>query len=251
MLVKSILLGLVGVIGVIDSRLIGRQNIGRPLILSTLSGLVLGDLRMGITLGASLELISMGFVAIGAAGPPNMQFGSIIATAFVCLSGASTEAALTIAIPVAVIGEFMSAIMRIVVAQFSHVADAAIEGGDYRRAKNIHIWWSFILNALIYFIPIFLTVYLGTGIVEVIVNAIPEVISNGLTVAGNLLSALGFAMLLSTMISKKLFPYFLFGFLVVAYSGLDLIGLTMFACILAFILDKVSYGRRVGAQNGL
>ena len=97
MLIQAILLGLVGVVGVIDSRLIGRQNIGRPLILSTLAGLVLGDLTKGITLGASLELISMGFVSIGAAGPPNMQFGSIIATAFAILSGASTEEALTIA----------------------------------------------------------------------------------------------------------------------------------------------------------
>ena len=35
MLIQAILLGLVGVVGVIDSRLIGRQNIGRPLILST------------------------------------------------------------------------------------------------------------------------------------------------------------------------------------------------------------------------
>ena len=34
MLIKAILLGLVGIVGVIDSRLIGRQNIGRPLILS-------------------------------------------------------------------------------------------------------------------------------------------------------------------------------------------------------------------------
>lgn len=40
MLISSILLGLVGIIAVIDSRLIGRQNIGRPLILSTLAGLV-------------------------------------------------------------------------------------------------------------------------------------------------------------------------------------------------------------------
>lgn len=250
MLIQAILLGLVGVVGVIDSRLIGRQNIGRPLILSTLAGLALGDLRTGIILGASLELISMGFVAIGAAGPPNMQFGSIIATAFVILSGATTETALTIAIPVAVIGEFMSVIMRIIIAQFSHVADAAIEAGNYAKAKHIHIWWSFTLNAFIYFVPIFLTVYLGTGIVETLVNAIPEVVTNGLTVAGNLLSALGFAMLLSTMLSRKLFPYFLFGFLVVAYSGLDLIGLTLFACILAFILDKVSYGRGEGVQNG-
>ena len=45
MLIKAILLGLVGIVGVIDSRLIGRQNIGRPLILSTLAGLVLGDVR--------------------------------------------------------------------------------------------------------------------------------------------------------------------------------------------------------------
>ena len=237
MLISSILLGLVGIIAVIDSRLIGRQNIGRPLILSTLAGLVLGDLRAGVTLGASLELISMGFVAIGAAGPPNMQLGSIIATSFAILSGASTEAALTIAIPVAVIGEFMSVIMRIIIAQFSHVADRAIEEENYKKAQNIHI----------YFVPIFLTIYFGTDLVDTMVNAIPEVITNGLTVAGNLLSALGFSMLLSTMLSKKLFPYFLFGFLVVAYSGLDLIGLTLFACILAFIMDKVVYGRRESA----
>lgn len=248
MLIKAILLGLVGVIAVIDSRLIGRQNIGRPLILSTLAGLVLGDLRMGVTLGASLELISMGFVSIGAAGPPNMQLGSIIATAFAIISGSSTETALTIAIPVAIAGEFMSILMRMIIAQFSHVADKAIENQNYRRVKNIHIYWSFIFNAFVYFIPIFLTVYFGTDLVKNIVEMIPEVITNGLTVAGNLLSALGFAMLLSTMLSKKMFPYFLFGFLVVAYSGLDLIGLTLFAIILAYIMDKVSYGRK-GVAN--
>ena len=223
MLIKAILLGLVGIVGVIDSRLIGRQNIGRPLILSTLAGLVLGDVRQGVILGASLELISMGFVAIGAAGPPNMQFGSIIATAFAILSGASTEAALTIAVPV------------------------AVENGQFKKAIHIHLWWSFGFNALVYFIPIFLTVYFGTDLVTNLVAAIPQVITNGLTVAGNLLSALGFAMLLSSMLSKKMFPYFLLGFLIVAYSGLSLIGVTMFAAILAFILDKVLYGKGANA----
>lgn len=106
MLIKAILLGLVSLVAVVDSRLIGRQNIGRPLILSTLAGLVLGDMKQGIILGASLELMSMGFVAIGAAGPPNMQLGSVIATAFAILSGATTEEALSLAIPVAVAGEF-------------------------------------------------------------------------------------------------------------------------------------------------
>ena len=162
--------------------------------------------------------------------------------------GASTEAALTIAVPVAVIGEFLSVIMRMVIAQFSHVADKAIENGQFKKAIHIHLWWSFGFNALVYFIPIFLTVYFGTDLVTNLVAAIPQVITNGLTVAGNLLSALGFAMLLSSMLSKKMFPYFLLGFLHRrSYSGLSLIGVTMFAAILAFILDKVLYGKGANA----
>ena len=86
-----------------------------------------------------------------------------------------------------------------------------------------------------------------TDLVTNLVAAIPQAITNGLTVAGNLLSALGFAMLLSSMLSKKMFPYFLLGFLIVAYSGLSLIGVTMFAAILAFILDKVLYGKGANA----
>lgn len=232
MLVKAILLGLVAVVAVVDSRLIGRQNIGRPLILSTLAGLVLGDMKQGIILGASLELMSMGFVAIGAAGPPNMQLGSVIATAFAILSGATTEEALSLAIPVAVAGEFLSVLMRMV-----------IDEGKCKKAVHIHLWWSFIFNCLVYFVPVFLAVYLGTDLVSSFVDAIPEVITKGLTVSGNLLSALGFAMLLSTMLSKKMFPYFMLGFLIVAYSGLDLVGVTLFAVILAYILDKVLYGK--------
>ena len=243
MLVKAILLGLVSLVAVVDSRLIGRQNIGRPLILSTLAGLVLGDMKQGIILGASLELMSMGFVSIGAAGPPNMQLGSVIATAFAILSGATTEEALSLAIPVAVAGEFLSVLMRMVIAQFSHVADKAIDEGKCKKAVHIHLWWSFIFNCLVYFVPVFLAVYLGTDLVSSFVDASPEVITKGLTVSGNLLSALGFAMLLSTMLSKKMFPYFMLGFLIVAYSGLDLVGVTLFAVILAYILDKVLYGK--------
>jgi len=134
--------------------------------------------------------------------------------------------------------------MRMVIAQFSHVADRAIENGKYKKAIHIHLWWSFIFNAFVYFIPILLTIYYGADLVAELVQAIPDVITNGLTVAGNLLSALGFAMLLSTMLSKKMFPYFLLGFLTVAYSGLDLIGLTMYAGILAFVLDRVLYAKK-------
>lgn len=147
MLVKAILLGLVSLVAVVDSRLIGRQNIGRPLILSTLAGLVLGDMKQGIILGASLELMSMGFVSIGAAGPPNMQLGSVIATAFAILSGATTEEALSLAIPVAVAGEFLSVLMRMVIAS-SHML-------QIRQLMKVNVKRQFIF---IYGGPLFSTV---------------------------------------------------------------------------------------------
>ncbi|WEV51464.1 PTS sugar transporter subunit IIC [Lactobacillus sp. ESL0731] len=248
MLIKAILLGFVSIVGVIDSRLIGRQNLGRPLILSMLTGLALGNLKAGIILGASMELISMGFVAIGAAAPPNMQIGSIVATAFAIISGASKETALAIALPVAVAAEFIDILMRMIIAQFGHVADKAIDEGKFKKAQHIHVIWSFLLNSILYFALIFVAFYFGANSIKPIVNSIPTVITHGLTVAGNLLSALGFAMLLSTMLSKKLFPYFLFGFLVVAYSNLSLIGLTCFSVLLAFIMDKVNYGGKKAAK---
>lgn len=45
MLVQSIGLGLIGVFCILDSRLLGRMNFERPLIVSTLVGLVLGDME--------------------------------------------------------------------------------------------------------------------------------------------------------------------------------------------------------------
>ena len=54
-----------------------------------------------------------------------------------------------------------------------------------------------------------------------LVDKIPEMITDALTVSGNMLSALGFAMLLSTMLSKN-YILTLFLFFIVAYSGLSL-----------------------------
>lgn len=244
-MLQAILVGLVGVVAVIDSRLIGRQNISRSLILATLTGLVLGDLKTGIIVGASLELMSMGFVAIGAAAPPNMMFGSIIATSFVILTGSSTEAALALAIPVAMLGNFQDVLMRMVISRLGHGADRNIAEGNYEAAKRKHVLWAILLNSILYFIPIFLSIYLGTDLVQSVVNAIPEALTTGLNVAGSLLSALGFAMLLNTMLTKKLFIYFLFGFLITSYLGVDLIGVTMFAIIISIIIDQASQQKEV------
>ncbi|SUN53031.1 PTS system N-acetylgalactosamine-specific transporter subunit IIC [Streptococcus dysgalactiae] len=50
-----------------------------------------------------------------------------------------------------------------------------------------------------------------------LVDYIPPVLLNGLTVAGKMLPAIGFAMILSVMAKKELIPFVLIGYVCAAY----------------------------------
>lgn len=65
MLLTATLLGLIAALGILDGRLLGVSMIDRPLVMCALTGLVCGNLHEGILIGATLELIFLGNVAIG------------------------------------------------------------------------------------------------------------------------------------------------------------------------------------------
>ena len=78
MLVQAILVGLVGAFGCLDYQL-GTLYAFRPIVLCPLVGLVLGDLQTGLAVGASLELLFMGSISIGAYVPPDETIGGVLA----------------------------------------------------------------------------------------------------------------------------------------------------------------------------
>ena len=236
MFVTALLLGLVGVFCILDSRILGRMNFERPLITCTIVGALLGDLQTGLTLGASIELMSLGIVNIGAAAPPDMNMVAI-------LTDASAETALALAIPIAVLGQMLGVLMRTILSNLTHVADHAIAEGKFRKAWSMHIVWGTVLYSLMYFIPIFLSVYFGTDLVQKIVAFIPAWLTDGLNLGSKFLTAYGIALLLSTMLNRDLTVYFLLGFFFVGYLGLDITAVAIFAAILAVILTGLKYGK--------
>lgn len=244
MLGNAIIVGLVGVFCMLDSRLLGRLNFERPLIAATLTGLVLGDLQTGLLVGATLELVSLGLVNIGAASPPDMVLGSIIAAAFTILTGATPETALTIAIPIAVLGQMLGIVLRTILASLTHRADSLIEEGKFDAALRMHYLWGPLLFSLSYFVPIFAAIYFGTGLVESIVNAIPAWLTTGLSVASKILPAYGFALLLNTMLTRGNVVFLLAGFFITAYSGVSITAVSIFAVILALILADVKFNKQ-------
>ena len=72
MIVQAILLGLVAMLGNAEY-LLGTSCLSRPLVMGALTGIVMGDIPTGVTLGATLELAFMGSFSIGASIPPEID----------------------------------------------------------------------------------------------------------------------------------------------------------------------------------
>ena len=158
MLLKAFVIGLIAVFGRLDSRMLGRLNFERPLITCTLVGLFLGDLKTGLAVGASMEMVSLGFMSIGASGF-DMNMGSIVGCAIVIMTGSDISTALAIATPMTLLSTLIETGADILRISMTHMIDSSVEAGNFKRAKTINIVWGPVLYSICYFIPVFIAVY--------------------------------------------------------------------------------------------
>lgn len=99
MLVQAILIGLIAMF-VTFEWMFGTNLGSRPIITGMLVGLVMGDLKTGIILGATLEMVFIGSITLGAAVPPDVITGGILGAAFAISTGKGADVALALAFPV-------------------------------------------------------------------------------------------------------------------------------------------------------
>ena len=83
--------------------------------------------------------------------------------------------------------------------------------------------------------PIFLGFVLGSGVITSFVDQIPEVVQNGLNQSGNILPALGVAMLIQLTWDKKFGVFLFLGFALAAFLGVSTLGAAFFGAIAAVI----------------
>lgn len=102
---EAIMVGLVMAIAWTLEKMGGTSMVMRPLVVAPMVGLVLGDLPTGLVVGASLELVFMGAMQIGAAVPPDVIVGAGLGTAFAIISGKGTETALALALPISILAQ--------------------------------------------------------------------------------------------------------------------------------------------------
>ena len=92
-------------------------------------------------------------------------------------------------------------------------------------------------------IPVALIVYLGPSVVHAGLEALPENIMRGFSVAGGLLPAMGFGLTLRVINRKDLLHYFFAGFFLVKLSGLSIMAAAIFGVVLAFMYIRGKEGK--------
>lgn len=102
-LIQCILVSMVHVLSILDGRILGQNLLNTPIVEATLVGLICGDVQTGLVMGATLQLIFMGFVGIGVTSLPNSSAGTILAVAFAIMSHLSADSAIALSMPIALL----------------------------------------------------------------------------------------------------------------------------------------------------
>lgn len=239
LLIQSLLIGLVALFGYANA-IMGSSMLDRPLVISPLVGLVLGDLQMGIMVGATLELVWLGAFPVGASNPPDMVSGTIIGASFVISSGSEAGTAVALAVPIATLVLMLSNIlMMFVIPQVSCVmADRNAAKGNVKGVEHAHL-----LAVCTFLVPLSLLVavsyYLGAPIIADIVKSIPAFITHGLEVATGIIPAIGFAMLARMIMTKDVAAFFFGGFLLSAYLQVPVLGVALMACVIVVVIMTI------------
>ena len=214
---------------------LGTTLLGRPLVLGPLVGWVLGDVHQGAAIGATLELIFMGNIKVGAAIPPDVITGGVLGTAFAIQSGKGAAVALALAIPISLLAEMVLSGLFVFRSVFNKKFMEYAEAGDYRKIQRLHIL-SGLLKPILMGLITYFSLQLGSDVIKSFLDTIPSWVNEGLQLAGNMLPALGFALLMNLMLSKNVAPYFFLGFILAAYLKLPVIAIGGLGLIIALLV---------------
>ncbi|SEI53737.1 PTS system, mannose-specific IID component [Dyadobacter sp. SG02] len=247
MLTSYILITLIAAFGHSEDFL-GTTLLSRPLVLGPLVGLVLGDFEQGIVIGATLELIFMGNIKVGAAIPPDVITGGVLGTAFAIMSGKGPAVALALAVPISILAEMVVSGLFVFRPVWNKRFDRYAEDGDYRSVERLHIL-SGLLKPLLMGVVTLLALLLGSDAVRSFVDTIPPWVHSGLQVAGNMLPALGFALLMNLMFNKEGAPYFFLGFILTSYLKLPMIAIGGLGVIIALIVTNITHKEQPAAHS--
>lgn len=213
----------------------GWNMIGRPLVAGLIVGIILGDVTNGVIAGAMVQALFIGQITPGGAMPADVNWAAYIGIPLAIAAGGSGEQAVALAVPLSMLGLGLFNFIMTINSYFAHWGDRSAEKGDgkgIQMATYAAAIPSFILRAG----SAALICYLGTPVADALLNNMPALVLHFFEVAGKMLPAIGFAMLLKQSLSKTwMIVLFCMGWVLIGSTTMSVTALAIFATAVAFI----------------
>ncbi len=214
-LIQGILLSVMAIICGFDFWLEGLY-IFRPIIVCTLAGLILGDLHTGLLAGGLTELAFAGLTPAGGTQPPNPILAGVMTTVIAYTSGLNVAAALGLAFPFSFLMQYIILFYYSAFSVFMAKAEKYAAEADVKRFGRLNIMLTLIVG-LTYGVVVFLCTYVAQSPMKNLVASMPYWLAHGFGIAGYILPAVGFGLLLKIMLKLEFFPFLIIGFIFASF----------------------------------
>ena len=196
------------------------ESLYQPIVSGAVIGAILGDLPTGLVVGGTYQLMTIGNMPVGGAQPPNAVIGGVMAVVFAIASGLDTTAAVGLAVPFALIGQYMVTLLFTVMSPMMSVADKMAEKADTKgivRLNYIAMAALGLLFAVVCTIGLIGGSAMGNALTAAF-DAVPWLMA-GLGAAGGMMRFVGFATLLRIMLSNDHWGIYFAGFALATIIG--------------------------------
>lgn len=231
---------------------IGNYTLGRPLIGGLVCGIILGDIPTGVLVGCAMQVVYIALVTPGGTVSADVRAVSYIGIplAMVALKSYGLEAssaegaqlATSFGTMVGTLGTVLFYGTATVNLAWQHIGWKAVEKRQYHKLYAVNMGLPWISHLICSFIPTVIMCKLGANVVDVIKTTLPMdgIPMKTLFTVGALLPCVGIAILLKQIVKKAAdFVPFLFGFVLAASMGINLVSATVVAGMFAIINYKI------------
>ena len=201
-----------------------------PLLFAFVTGLIVGDVQVGLQVGATCALMALGFYTYGGATTPDYNVGAMFGV-LVAVQTGDIQQGIVIGSVIALLMSWFDILGRAATTVFQYGGDRALAK---RNVKSFERWH--LLGTMGWFWSRFIPVFIGVMFIDKY-QYIADFIANygwikvGLSVIGKCLPAVGFALLLSYMDIKNYWPFMLLGYALFAFMGVPTLGLAIIGIV--------------------
>ena len=244
---------------------IGNYTLGRPLVGGLVSGLILGDVKLGIICGVAMQLVYIALVTPGGTVSADVRavsyIGIPLAMVAIQSQGLSLDSAdaanlaKSMGTLVGTVGTVLfygTATMNLL---WQHIGWKAVEKGEFKKLYAVDWVYPWISHFVFSFLPTMIITKFGPNMVELMKTHLPMdgFIMKSLFTVGALLPCVGIAILLKQIVTKAadFIPFFV-GFTLAKSLGLNLVASAVVSLIFAVIYYELEVikSARVTAPAG-